>query len=361
MSRFENLNKGQSTLLMTAVVLLIFFFLFALAEGAVRIRHYLKYGEFHGIENTYMIDPKSKLRIPIPNKTTSRIQINSFGFRSPEITQEKPENTIRIAFLGASTTYCAEVSSNKMMWSDILTRRLNQTLTNKKIDYINGGVPGYSLDDSLKNLKYRISPFHPDVIVIYHATNDLSFNTRVLAKQQGIITEKEHKNDGLSWFSQYSLLSYLVEKNLKILSLQSQSKKIQGALKYNITDIVTPFEKDLKTLVDESKKVAKKVILVTFSHHIRAEQSLEEKTKASNTSLYYMPYMTVDELLEGFNAYNETIRKVAKDKQVELIDNPNFIPGNSIYFNDSVHFTDKGSEKMAERLFLSITTEKLIN
>jgi len=112
MSRFENLNKYQSILLVTSVLLLIFILLFAIAEAGVRIRHYLKYGGFHGIENSYMIDKKTGLRIPKPGKTMGGISINSLGFRGPEIDEKKPKNLIRMAFIGASTTYCAGVSNN---------------------------------------------------------------------------------------------------------------------------------------------------------------------------------------------------------------------------------------------------------
>ena len=355
MTRFENLNKYQSTLLLITILLLICILLFAIAETGVRVRHYLKYGGFHGIENSYTVDKKSGLRIPKANKTTGGISINSLGFRGPEIDVEKPKNQIRMAFLGASTTYCAMVSNNDGVWADILTRRLRKFWPRKQFDYVNGGVPGYDVSTSLKNLRLRISQLQPDAVFIYHSTNDLSFNTRKLAKSQGLISEKDRKNDGLSWFSQYSLLSYLVEKNLRVIALQNQSDKIQGSLHYDVGEIIEPFEKDLRELVEASKKTAKFVALITFSHRIRVEQSIEERAKASITSLFYMPYMTPDGILEGFNAYNDVIRRVAREKNVYLIDNNNSILGDGVHFNDSVHFTDEGSQKMADRIFAVLT------
>ena len=103
MTHFENLTKLQSTILLSSVVLIIFVLRFAIAEAGVRIRHYLKYGGFHGIEKGYKVDEKVNLRIPIQSKITGPISINSYGFRGPEIDKQKQKNTFRLAFLGAST------------------------------------------------------------------------------------------------------------------------------------------------------------------------------------------------------------------------------------------------------------------
>lgn len=354
MSRFAKLNKFQSAILLSSFALVMFIVIFAIAEAGIRVRHYLKYGGFHAIEKTYKMDEKANLRIPVQNKKTGPISINSLGFRGPEIVKDKKNHTFRLAFLGASTTYCAEVSSNDMVWADLLTKMLASHWPEKQFDFINGGVPGYMVKSSIRNLKNRVSQFRPDAIIIYHSTNDLSFNTRILAKAQKLVPEKKSINEDLSWFSQYSLLAYLVEKNLKILSLQKQAKEIGGTLQYETAEITAPFERDLHKLVDESKKAARFVALVTFSHRIREEQSPEEKARASMTSLYYMPYMSVDGILEAFNAYNNVIRRVAREKNVYLIDGNNTIPGDEVHFNDSVHFTDQGSRRMAARIFAAL-------
>jgi lysophospholipase L1-like esterase len=63
-----------------------------------------------------------------------------------------------------------------------------------------------------------------------------------------------------------------------------------------------------------------------------------------------MPYMTIETLLDGFDAYNSVIADVAAEEKVILIDGENEIPGDARHFNDSVHFTDAGSKAMAERV-----------
>ena len=63
-------------------------------------------------EDTYRFDNKIGLRLPMPGFTSPRLTINSLGFRGPELPRKKPPGTYRIAFLGGSTTYCAEVSGD---------------------------------------------------------------------------------------------------------------------------------------------------------------------------------------------------------------------------------------------------------
>jgi len=63
-----------------------------------------------------------------------------------------------------------------------------------------------------------------------------------------------------------------------------------------------------------------------------------------------MPYMSIDGLLQGFEAYNEVIRVVARDKGALLIGDPDGIPADSVHYVDSAHFTDAGSRAMARRV-----------
>jgi hypothetical protein len=86
---------------------------------------------------------------------------------------------------------------------------------------------------------------------------------------------------------------------------------------------------------------------VTFSHRARAEQSAAEQEAACVTSFYYMPYMTAQGLIEGFEGYNEVIRDVAARTESLLIEAAQKIPGNAEHFHDSVHFRDAGSALLA--------------
>jgi lysophospholipase L1-like esterase len=221
--------SNRAKAILTGVSVLFFIvILLGLAEGATRLRQWIKYGSFGQLSAVYTTDPKTNLRVPKANAETGTIQINFLGFRGPELKNPKPAGSLRIAFLGASTTFCAEVSSNELAWPHLVAQSLQAAYPDIPIEYVNGAVPGYTVTSSLRNLQERIAPLVPDVIVIYHATNDLSVETRDMATKQGIIDDGEVEKT--SWLADYSLLWYLVEKNLRLKKLQNEAREQQGVV-----------------------------------------------------------------------------------------------------------------------------------
>ena len=321
-------------------------------EGAVRVRQWLKYGSSSPTVHEFVTDPKSGLRIPEPGMKRGGISINSLGFRGPETTIPKPRGTIRLAFLGASTTYCAEVSGNHAVWAHVVTESLSSRYPEIAFDYVNGGVSGYTTRESLRNLEYRIAQLDPDVIVIYHGTNDLSSDTRRLAEEQGLSNQRP---DATSTLAEWSTLWFLLEKNWTVYQRQANARGGNNRLEFEPSKLSTPFRKRLAALVARAKEAAPAVALVTFSHRVRHEQSDEEKLHASSTSLYYMPYMSVEGLLKGFDEYNRVIRHVAAEQSVILAEAEKSIPGTGEHFVDSAHLTDKGARRMADLVVEALT------
>lgn len=358
-SRPEAYSKTRRTLLLVLVVVGAFVTLSLLAEGGVRIRQWLKHGQgFPGIEKLYQVDSETGLRIPVPNFQTSRISINSLGFRGPEIVRPKPKATIRIAFLGASTTFSAEASSNEATWPHLVVEQLGERWSDKKFDYVNAGVPGYTVGASLKNLQERVAPLDPDIIIIYLAANDLSLNSSKVAIRQGL--EVERGDQSLSWLAEYSVLWYLVEKNLMVLKRQRVSDGDSSKLRVDLPALARPFKRDLFALVTAAQDVAEVVVLVTFTTRLRPEQDQKRRRESAVTALYYMPYMTPDNLILSHRAYNAVIREVASELGTVLIEDETMIPGDSIHFVDSVHFTDEGNGLMAKRVTAGLQNARVV-
>jgi lysophospholipase L1-like esterase len=319
----------------------------AALEGAVRVRQWLKYGSAAPTVHEFEADPSTGLRIPKPGTTRGGISINSMGFRGPEIAVPKPSGTIRLAFLGASTTYCAEVTGNDVVWPHLVVESLGARFTQVAFDYVNGSVPGYTTTESLKNLESRIAKLDADIVVIYHATNDLSGDTRRLAEASGLSRERPDESSKLA---EWSTLWFLIEKNWTVRQRQAVARAGDDRLEFDPSELSAPFRQRLAALVDRAKEIAPVVAVATFSHRIRHDQSSEEKLAASNTSLYYMPYMSVEGLLKGFDEYNRVIREIGREKGVILVESAESIPGDGIHFVDSVHFTDEGSRRMARSI-----------
>lgn len=315
-------------------------------EGAVRLRNWVKYGTV-GPAHAFELDPGSGLMIPVPGRDTGRIRVDSRGFRNPELELPKPEGRVRVAFLGASTTFCAEVTSNEHTWPHLVWERLARTFPDADSDYVNAGVGGYPIEKTRVNLRARVAPLEPDLIVIYHAVNDVSVDTREEARARGVYAGHA---DGDSWLARYSLAWYLLEKNWTLRQRQRAAAAGRDRLEVDADALAQGFRRRLAALVAEAREVAPVVAVATFSHRVRADQTPQEQLAACNTALYYMPYMTPAGVLAAFDAYNRAIRAVAAETGCLLIDGEDEVPGDGLHFADSVHLTDRGCLAMAERV-----------
>ncbi|NJL96072.1 MAG: hypothetical protein HC915_21240 [Anaerolineae bacterium] len=99
-------------------------------------------------------------------------EINSRGFRGPEIELPKPPGRYRIVALGGSTTYGFDLPTWELTFPGQLQRILREDYGYTNVDVINGGADLYTTWESLVNLQFRVLELEPDLIIIYHGVND---------------------------------------------------------------------------------------------------------------------------------------------------------------------------------------------
>ena len=109
---------------------------------------------------------------PTPNLKNGLNRHNALGFRGPEITIAKPENTWRIVTIGGSTTYSTTVADYRNSYPFLLGEYLRDAGFDQ-IEVINAGVNGYSSYHNLINLQFRVLPLDPDLVIIYQGINDV--------------------------------------------------------------------------------------------------------------------------------------------------------------------------------------------
>jgi lysophospholipase L1-like esterase len=316
----------------------------ALVELAVRTRQYVKHGAF-GAMHVFVRDPKTGLDLPPPGRVTANFAINARGFRGPLVDSPKPAGRLRLAFLGASTTFCAEVSSEEKTWPALVAASAASERRSGTVDYVNAGVGGFQVEQIKINLEQRVAPLEPDVIFIYEATNDLTKDTREVAIAQKVYTGH---SDEESWLSGYSLTWYLFEKNRLLRTREALAAQKQAIVQLDLHELSRGYRARLESLCDAAKARSKLVVMLTFSTQLRRDQDPKRQIEACNTSFYYMPYMTPQLLLDGFDEYNRVIREVAAEKDALLLDVAFAVPGDKQHFNDSVHFKDEGCAVFAK-------------
>jgi lysophospholipase L1-like esterase len=328
--------------LLTASIVVALLFL----EGAVRVRQWMRFGTTTPDAVPLVRDPESELRFAKPRLSTARIHTDSHGFRNPELQMPKPPGRVRLAFLGGSTTFCSEVSGDAAAWPSLVAQEIQARYPDVSFDFVNAGEPGYDVEASLKNLRLRVAPLQPDLILYYEASNDLSKDTRLLARRAGLYAGEAEQPSALA---RVSSAWGLIEKNL-VYRRRASATGTGPRLAYDADSLAGGFQARLAELLRASRQVAPVVAVATFSHKVRRDQSPDAQVKASGTSLYYAPYMSVAGLLDGWDAYNRAIRSAAAETNAILIEGEETIPGDDVHFADSVHFLDPGSRRMAERV-----------
>lgn len=116
-----------------------------------------------------------------PGKT-----VNSLGFIStPELTVAKPAGTIRIVFLGGSSTAgVGHTLRDDQTWPWQAHAELQQQFPEQRIEFINAAAGAYTSFESYGRLWSRLRFFQPDVIVVYHGWNEMYYFDQVDSIEQ---------------------------------------------------------------------------------------------------------------------------------------------------------------------------------
>lgn len=106
--------------------------------------------------------------------------INSEGFMAtPELTLAKPQGTLRIAFLGGSSTAGqggdeADLADEDT-WPWQVVEALRAARPDQPIEFLNAALGGYSSFETMGRLWARVRFYKPDVLVLNHGWNELYY------------------------------------------------------------------------------------------------------------------------------------------------------------------------------------------
>lgn len=345
-----------------AVVVLV---TLGICEGGLRLRAWFKYGSAAvGVRDPMLVrDEAANLWVPRPGYEVKganiHIRINSLGFRGDEFTRAKPPGTFRIVCLGASTTFSAEVSSNQATWPHRLQEKLREAYPGRKIEVINAAVGGYVADDNLRNLTHRILPLDPDLVIYYEANNEIVRDTRELAIRERLIAADGSRQPAWTLaLSRVSLMFDLAYKNLAILA----RSRADGGRRFDRVpaDLPDRFVGVLDRMRQELAARNVPLVLSTFIVKYRRDQDRATQIANADVAFFYMPWMSIDGLLDAMDRYNAAIVDYGRRSGVPVVDDRASIPPDAEHFTDCMHLADKGNEAMAERFSRALQTSGLL-
>lgn len=340
--------------------ILFFFGGFMTAELALRMAQYMRFGGQEvaaapkapskpdgakkNRQGGFYTDPDTGLRLPYPNQKLGQVRINNFGFRGPDLPAVKAADTFRLAFLGSSTTYDANVAEGRN-WPEQTAQQLARRVSGCRIDFVNAGLPGFSTEHMERYWRGVVRRFDADAVIVL--PGDMTADIQEAARMTNHNTGQHIRK---SWLARYSLLWEKIEKNAAVIKAQRLAYRENGKFQPDFQALGIDFGKRLSRLIETTRGDGMFTAVATISSHVRADMPREDQLEAADSALFFMPYISIPTLIRGQDAYNETIRTVVSGSGAFLVEIGNSIPPNRAHFVDSRHFDVAGSTLMARKV-----------
>jgi len=244
-------------------------------------------------------------------------------------------DTIRIICLGGSTTVNA---ATKNHYPAVLQEMLNRHYKNVKFEVLNAGGDAFSSAHSLVNLALRLTYYNPDCIIVYHNINDLSVNYFT----PEVMTDYSNKylnNLFLASECKVGMQKYLFGSRF----LSFLIMKINN-VNFNTVAARRSKELDISTGKEVFRNNLYNIALIAKGHKIRVIFGLQA---ACFKKTERFPYIKS----EDFLAYNDVVRDVASEFDIPVVDAFSYLGQREQFFNDLVHYTESGVNKVSEAFF----------
>lgn len=287
---------------------------------------------------------------------------NSLGFRGAE----KPANLddfLSIITVGGSTTECFYLSDDKT-WQFGLEQKLKSDFGNVWIN--NAGLDGHStfghqilLDDFLVQMKPKIILFLVGINdVARDDLNDLDKNNLIetsltwrdwLARKSElfniILTYKRAK--AANRVGGNADINYVQTGTLKISDEQINKELANNAA------IAARYKQRLLKLVETCRRAGIEPILMTQPSLYG--EGIDELTGVDLENARLDDKTNGKLFWQVLDLYNRQTRDIGAETNSMVIDLAYLMPKNSLYFYDSVHYTNEGASKISEILDAQLT------
>lgn len=336
-------STRRAEVLTGLVILGLSFGSFFLAELGLRAMQTAQFGVQRDVETSsaFYVDDESGLRLIKPNRNLGRSRINNLGFRGPDVSAEKPDDVVRIVFLGSSTTYDASAPEGRN-WPHRTATLFSEAVSGCRVDFINAGQPGFGTETMIKLYQVRLKELDADMAIVL--PGDINQDLDWLAGQQGF--DSTHYTPSL--LASLSVLWAKLEKNFRIIELQRQAFSRTGKVKLDLQALAQRFRDRLAVLTGLMQDDGLLVAVAKIGSQLRPGQDEGFQVQAANTALFFMPHVALPDIVATRLRFNEVIAELSRERDFVELDSSLQVPADAAYYSDTVHFTPAGSELMAQ-------------
>ena len=315
-----------------------------------------------------------RYRFP-PNITTfAGLVTNEFGLRGAPLSLAKPPRTVRIAFVGASTT----ISSHNFTFSypDRVVHWLNRFAEANRYDVrfevLNGGREGINSEDVSQILLDELLPLDPDLAVYYEGSNQFPSANKMVdppIKPRAQIDPKEaiaaHKVPEI--IRAHLALGDLADRALNGFNSAGEPRKPAYRLKWppgvdeqnpDPDNPLLPLQlptivKDLDAIRAGLQRQGARLVLCSFEWLVPESTELSPTRhqfiyQQLNTVLWPLRYRDIRRLADF---QNRVFRRYAASRGIDFLDVAGLTPQDPNLFSDGIHNTATGERLKAWIVF----------
>ena len=296
-------------------------------------------------------------------------EINPFGFRSKSMkTAAKPAGTVRLFFLGGSTTECLYLSEEKTFVS-LVEKKLSERYPSLRFEAVNAGMSGNIAAATLGLLIYKILYYEPDIVFVMLSINDMRYgaapgfdpvnrpkNRRKPSLDEApapvgrLLTEILKKSYFLKLIKRRILNRFFAPKiknPRQQYDLLRKQRKVFPIQEPKESQSLPDFLRYMRLMDAVAKAQGVRLIFVT-------EASVYQRPlPAEIDQMLWMGYepgqfnLSNDFLMRETKRFNDGVRDLSRQLGTELIDMDAEMPKDLAHFYDDVHFSPEGSAEAA--------------
>ncbi len=294
---------------------------------------------------------------PFGKKKNLVWEINEKGYRGPNFEAHKPDGIIRIMIYGGSAVF--DIMSTKGEdWPHRVEGKLREAGFSN-VEVINAGVMGHTALESVGRLFTEGYAFKPDFVLIYNAWNDIKYFSshktvlRTLRPSlQGFDPRIHYGSIVDRWLCEGSQL-YTVLRRIYYktkLKIGKEGLRKAGDTQNSIATLnpngFRQYQLAMEVFVDLARNIGAEPILMTQARLVHESNNLTpQKQKRID---YHHVGLSHEALLETFNRLDRMVRRIATEKETDIIDASAHLSGKVWAFDDHVHVVPKGSDALAQ-------------
>jgi hypothetical protein len=305
----------------------------------------------------------------LPNTTTPMgLVTNGFGWRGPPVQFARSPKTIRIVFVGASTT--AEAHGYPFSGPEYVDNWLNRWAAARGLDVrfevLNAGREALISTDIAAVVRQEVAPLRPDLVVYYEGGNQLDLSTVVKDVPKGVPQPAGTVARWLRDLSKHSALARRLEAITDRGEWPKPAYEVSwpeglDEFKPDITRTDLPVNlstilRDLDSIRGELSAVGGELAVASF--HWLAKDGLQldgnrhkPLVEGLNVSLFPFRYRDLERMT---NFENRVFEKYAATNDIPFIDVARYMPFDPELYADAFHSTPAGVKLRAWIVFLQL-------